>query len=303
MAIESHQQRNKYMMKQSTKDTIQAYIFFLPAAAFLILFIIWPMLNYAFYGLFKWNLVGEKTFIGLQNYKYMLFQDRNFLTALLNTAIYTIINMVMTLAVSMGCALLFQRKSKMGIIGRCLVFIPVVVPITVMGMVWKMLYDPQYGMINQVLSVIGIKGPSWLYSSSTAMIAVILFNVWKESGLYTIILIGGLHKIPKELYEAADVEGANKLKAFWHITIPMLRPILYFVTTILLINSFKAFDHIWVMTGGGPGNATTTLVTYIYTKVFDNVGLASAASFVLFVIVAFFTVLKSKLGKDGNLDE
>lgn len=295
--------KGKIIPKSQLNNTAQAYIFILPAMVCLILFMIWPMINSAFYGVFKWNLAGAKKFVGLDNYGYMLFQDSSFRRALLNTIFYTILNMVMTLTVSIVCALLFQRENRISVIGRCLVFIPVVVPITVMGMVWKMMYDPQYGVINQVLGLFNITGPSWLYSSQTALLAVTIFNVWKEYGLYTIILIGGLHKIPNELYEAADVAGANAWQKFWKITIPMLKPILYFVTTILLINSFKAFDHIWIMTGGGPGNATTTMVTYIYAKVFDNVGLASAASFILFMIVAIFTLAKSIISKGGAVNE
>ncbi|WP_334137168.1 sugar ABC transporter permease [Muricomes intestini] len=290
-------------LKPKTRNTLQAYMFFLPAAAFLILFMIWPMINSAFYSVFKWNLAGNKSFVGLDNYKFMLFQDSSFRRALLNTIIYTIFNMGLTLVLSMVCALLFQKQSRMSVVGRCLVFIPVVVPITVMGMVWKIMYDPQYGFINQVLSMLNITGPSWLYDSNIALLAVTIFNVWKEYGLYTLILIGGLQKIPQDLYEVADVEGANSWQKFWKITLPMLKPIMYFVTTILLINSFKAFDHIWVMTGGGPGNATTTVVTYLYAKVRDNVGLASAASFFLFLIVALFTFIKSVIGKGGEVDE
>ena len=273
-----------------------------PALAFLILFMIWPLINTAFYGFFKWNLAGAKTFVGLKNYKYLFTGDLSFRKALLNTVVYTILNMVFTVVIAMICALILKGESRMSGVGRCLIFIPVVVSVTVMGMVWKMMYDPQYGVINQTLANMGIAGPSWLYDSEWAMLAVTIFNVWKEFGLYTIILVGGLQNIPKDLYESADVAGANSWQKFWYITIPMLRPILFFVTTILLINSFKAFDHIWIMTGGGPGNATTTLVTYIYSKVFDNVGLASAASFVLFAVVAVFTVLKSRFSGEGEFD-
>ena len=288
--------------RNKRKDAAQAYLMLLPAAVLLVLFMLWPMLNSAFYGLFKWNLVGDKTFIGLENFKFMFFQDESFRRALLNTLVYTVVNMVLTLVLSLGCALLFQRESKLSVVVRCACFIPVVVPITVMGMVWKMIYEPQYGVINQVLAGLGIQGPQWLYDSKVALIAVIIFNVWKEFGLYTIIFIGGLQKIPKELYESAAIDGANSWITFWRVTLPMLRPIMYFATTILLINSFKAFYHIWVMTSGGPGNSTSTLVTYIYAKVFDNVGLASAASFVLFIIVLLMTAIKSKFGKEGEVD-
>lgn len=288
--------------KNRRKDARSAYLMLLPAAVLLILFMLWPMLNSAYYSLFKWNLVGEKQFVGLDNFKYMFLQDASFRQALVNTMIYTVLNMALTLVISLGCALLFQKAGKLSVFGRCACFIPVVVPITVMGMVWKMLYEPQFGVINQVLSSIGIQGPQWLYDSKVALIAVIIFNVWKEFGLYTIIFIGGLQNISKEIYESASIDGANSWVCFWKVTLPMLRPIMYFATTILLINSFKAFDHIWVMTSGGPGNSTATLVTYIYAKVFDNVGLASAASLVMFVIVLLFTAVKSKFGKEGEID-
>ena len=288
--------------KSRRKDARSAYLMLLPAIILLIIFMLWPMINSAYYSLFKWNLVGDKQFVGLDNFIYMFTKDASFRQALINTVIYTVINMVLTLVLSMGCALLFQKTNKLSVFGRCACFIPVVVPITVMGMVWKMLYEPQFGAINNVLASIGVQGPQWLYDSKVALIAVILFNVWKEFGLYTIIFIGGLQNISKEVYESAAIDGANGWVRFWKVTLPMLRPIMYFATTILLINSFKAFDHIWVMTGGGPGNSTSTMVTYIYSKVFDNVGLASAASLVMFAIVLFFTAIKSKFGKEGEVD-
>lgn len=280
-----------------------AYALLLPAVAMLLAFMILPMFNSAYYSLFKWNLMGEKLFVGLDNFKFMFQSDISFRKALVNTGIYTVLNMALTLVFSLGCALLFQRQSRASGIWRCLIFIPVVVPVTVMGMIWKMLYEPQYGAINQFLGAFGITGPQWLFDSKVAMLAVVVFNVWKEFGLYSIIFVGGLQKIPKDLYEAAAVEGAGWWATFRNVTLPMLRPITYFVTTILFINSFKAFDHIWVMTGGGPGNSTTTLVTYIYSKVFDSVGLASAASVVLFVIVLALTLIKNAVGKGGEVDE
>jgi ABC-type sugar transport system permease subunit len=290
------------MTKTRKKDAIEAYAMLLPAAILLILFMLWPMINSVYYGLFKWNLVGDKVFVGLDNFRFMFLQDKSFQRALFNTVGYTVLNMLLTLTLSLGCALLFEKTNKLSVAGRCIAFIPVVVPITVMGMVWKMIYEPQFGIINQAVSALGGQGPQWLYDSNIALVAVVIFNVWKEFGLYTIIFIGGLHKIPKELYESASIDGSGPWRTFWTITLPMLRPIMYFATTILLINSFKAFDHIWVMTGGGPGNATTTLVTYIYSKVFDNVGLASAASFVLFAIVLLITLIKAHVGKDGEVD-
>ncbi len=289
------------MLKYKDKNAVAAYLFLLPAIILLIIFMLWPMINSAYYSLFKWNLIGQKKFIGLDNYKFMLLNDMSFSRALINTAIYVILNLAIMVVFSMTCALLFEKQTKLNIVGRCLIFIPFVVPVTVMGMVWKMIYEPQYGVINQVLGLFGITGPQWLYDSKIALLAVIIFNVWKEFGMYAIILIGGLQKIPRDLYESAAVEGAGRFQTIRYITIPMLKPIFFFVTTIIIINSFKAFDHIWVMTGGGPGNSTATLVTYIYSKVFDNVGLASAASVILFILVFIVSLFKTRAKKEDNL--
>lgn len=289
------------MLKYKDKNAIAAYLFLLPAIILLIIFMLWPMINSAYYSLFKWNLIGQKRFIGLDNYKFMLLNDMSFSRALINTALYVILNLSITVVFSMTCALLFEKQTKLNIVYRCLIFIPFVVPVIVMGMVWKMIYEPQYGVINQILGLFGITGPQWLYDSNIALLAVIIFNVWKEFGMYAIILIGGLQKIPRDLYESAAVEGAGHAQTIWYITIPMLKPIFFFVTTIIIINSFKAFDHIWVMTGGGPGNSTATLVTYIYSKVFDNVGLASAASVILFILVFIVSIFKTRAKKEDNL--
>lgn len=291
------------MLTQKAKINLLAWSMALPALILLLAFIFMPMANSAYYSLFKWNLVGDKKFILFDNYKYIFGSDQSFKAALANTFTYTILNMVLTFTLAFATALIFNAESKIAKFVRSAAFVPVVVPITVLGIIWKMIYEPQFGIINQFLSIFGVAGPKWLFDSKLAMVAVVIFNVWKEFGLYTIILVGGLQKIPRDMYEVARIEGANPLETLRMVTVPMLKPILFFVSTILFINSFKAFDHIWVMTGGGPGNATSTLVTYIYSKVFDSVGLASATSVILFIIVFTATISRYFLSKGGAVNE
>jgi len=281
-------------VKAKRKEAIFAYIILAPTLIFIFVFMLGPMIQSAYYSFFKWNLLGDINFVGLKNYKYLFVDDLSFKKVILNTVIYTLFNMGGTLVLAMVSALMLQSDGKIVRWVRSAVFIPVVVPMAVMGIVWNMMYEPQYGVINQALGVIGVPPQQWLFKSNTAMFSVILFNIWKEFGLYMIIIVGALQRVPRELYESASLDGAGYFRTFFKITLPSIKPIFFFVTTILMINSFKAFDHIWVMTGGGPGDATSVLVTYIYTKIYDSVGLASAASVVLFAFVFIATILQNK---------
>jgi len=282
-------------VKAKRKEAIFAYIILAPTLIFIFVFMLGPMIQSAYYSFFKWNLLGDISFVGLKNYKFLFVDDLSFKKVILNTVIYTLFNMGGTLVLAMISALMLQSDGKIVRWVRSAVFIPVVVPMAVMGIVWNMMYEPQYGVINQALGFLGIPPQQWLFKSNTAMFSVILFNIWKEFGLYMIIIVGALQRVPRELYESASLDGAGYFRTFFKITLPSIKPIFFFVTTILMINSFKAFDHIWVMTGGGPGDATSVLVTYIYTKIYDSVGLASAASVVLFAFVFIATILQNKL--------
>jgi ABC-type sugar transport system permease subunit len=276
---------------------LTGYLLLIPALVCIFLFILFPMTQSFYYSLFKWDLLGNKVFIGLNNFKF-LFKDPFFKRTMINSFLYMILSFSGTFILSMATALLMQSEVKVIRWARGAIFIPVVVPMAVMGLIWKMLYEPQFGVINQILGFFKIPPQQWLYSGKLALIAVVIFSIWKEFGLYTIILIGGLQKVPSELHEAAKIDGANSIQSFFKITIPSLKPIIFFVTTILLINSFKAFDHIWVMTQGGPGNATSVMVTFIYTRLYDSVGLASAASLVLFLIILIVTFARKKLTRE-----
>lgn len=277
------------------RKQIIGFVMVAPAVLFILTFFIGPMISAGYYSLFRWNLIGEKTFIGFENYRFLFADDFTFHRSFTNTLIYTVINISGTMVLSMLSALLLQSDERiMGWI-RSSVFIPVVVPFAVMGMIWKSLLQPEWGAINQIITLFGGESIPWLFQGNLAMFSVILFSIWKEFGLYMIIFVGGLQNIPRQLYEAAAVDGVNVWQKFIFITLPSLKPILFFVSTMLLVNSFKAFDHIWVMTQGGPGNSTSVLMTYIYSRIYDSVGRASAASVILFVFVFVVTAVRNKL--------
>ncbi|HEY8529519.1 MAG TPA: sugar ABC transporter permease [Paenibacillaceae bacterium] len=265
----------------------------LPAVVILGTFFFYPMIYALVLSFFSWNLLGAKTFVGFANYAF-LFSDPEFRRALWNTVYFTVFNLAGTFVLSLGVALLVTRESWGYRIFRTVSLMPLVIPMVITGIIWGLLLEPT-GVINVVLDLVGIEGKEWLYNSKWAMPAIILVSIWHSFGLYILLFVAGLQTIPDELYEAASIDGAGRWKSFRHITLPMLKPTTFFVLTLLLINSFKAFDTIWVMTQGGPGNSTTTLVVYMYQKIFTSVGDATAASIVLFLIIFVLVLFQYSL--------
>ncbi|MEK3723879.1 carbohydrate ABC transporter permease [Paenibacillus sp. FSL H8-0034] len=283
------------MLSDTRRQLLLGYLLLFPTLLFVILFIYGPMAQAVYYSFYKWDLLGSKQFVGIRNYDFLFTQDLVFKTVIWNTIVYTFFNVLATGVLAMAAALLMKADLPGIKWFRSLIFTPVVVPMAVMGLIWKMLYEPQFGAINSIIKLLGFQPQPFLYNPDLSMPAVMLVSVWKEFGLYAIILFGGLQNISKELYEAAFIDGAGKIKSFFSITLPVLRPIFFFVITMLLISSFKIFDHIWVMTEGGPGNSTSVLVTYIYVKIFNSIGLASAASVVLFALVLLITLVQYRV--------
>ncbi len=266
------------------KQNLLGWLLVLPAVIILGGFFIYPMVYSLIVSLFKWDLLGSKTFIGLDNYSFLLFKDVVFKKSLINTLYFSIFYIIGSLLLSLGTAMIVQQQLKGIRTIRTILMTPLVIPMAITGIIWSLLYEP-YGFVNALLDIFGVQGKEWLFNSKYAMPAVILVSIWQSFGLYTIIFVTGLQQIPNNLYESMSIDGAGKWKMFQHLTLPMLKPTTFFVTTLLLINSFKVFDQIWVMTQGGPGNSTITLVVYMYQKVFSSVGLATAASSILFIIV------------------
>ncbi len=244
-----------------------------------------------------WDSYSTPRWVGLDNFERMI-HNATFWTALKNTAYYALGHVPLTLCAALGFAVLLNQKLRGARFFRTALFFPYITSLVAVAVVWNMLLSPDLGPVNQFLRTIGIDNPpGWTTSTTWAMPAVIVASVWRDLGYYMILYLAGLQTIPAELYEAAEVDGANGWQRFWSITVPSLRPTTFFVLIMLTISSFKVFDLIQVMTEGGPGRSTLVLSQVIYREgiVQGRFGYSSAVSMVLFVIVLTITLFQFQL--------
>lgn len=281
--------------KLKRKNTLIAWSFIAPNFIGFLIFTLVPVVFSLVLAFMKWDSFSTPEFVGIQNFSRMLSDD-TFWISLKNTFLYTIGVVPLTLICSLGLAILLNQKIRGVKFFRTAFFFPYVTSLVAIAVVWSMLFHPTMGPINQFLRLVIENPPGWLSSSDWALKAIIIVSVWRGMGYYMILYLAGLQGISKELYEAAAMDGANKWKQFIHITVPALRPTTFFVTIMLVINCFKIFDLVQVMTDGGPGRATNVLVYQVYNEAFVkfNFGYASAIAMVLFVIVLVITVIQFK---------
>lgn len=271
-----------------------AIILILPAIALMAVFQIYPMISGFAMSLTNWDGFSEKAFVGFDNYASAL-KDTNLRTALLNTLVYTLGTVPATVILALIFATLMNQKIRGVTVFRALYYLPTITSGVAVAMVWKWIFNTDYGLLNTTLYRMGIKTMTpWLNSSDYAMLSVCIMSIWKGLGNNIIIILAGLQSIPNTLYEAAEMDGANGLKRFRYITVPMVSPTLFLVMIMTTIGSFQVFDIVMTMTKGGPGNSTLVAVYYIYRTAFENfkMGYASAMAFILFAIIMLVTVLQ-----------
>ncbi|MGD9145284.1 MAG: sugar ABC transporter permease [Anaerolineae bacterium] len=248
----------------------------------------------------EWTIVGSPKFVGLANFQDML-TDQRFLTALKNTVFFVAVTVPALIVLSLLIAVFLNQARRGRSLGRVAVFTPYVLMSTVVGVIWTWLLEKDFGLINVYLGKLGIAGPPWLVDPDYAMFGIIITTVWWTVGFNTVLFLAGLQDIPEEYYEAAQIDGANKAQVFFLITIPLLSPTMFMVILLSIINSFQVFDQVYVMTSGGPGMATLTLVQYIYTTAFQfrKMGYGAAVASVLFAILIIFALLQIRLYRRG----
>lgn len=297
--MESSKSRITRHRRSPTQQQNVAYLFILFPVVLLILFAIVPILMALYYSFTDYNIIEPAHWIGLANFK-QVFSDDFFWLALKNTIVYTLLYVPLGLFTALGAALILNAKHHGTGIFRTLFYLPVLASSVATATIWYWLLNPQHGLFNLVLGVFGINGPAWLYSSKWAMFAIVIMSVWMSFGGNMIIFLAGLQGMSPEVYEAADLEGANSWQKFWHITWPALSKTTFLVTTQLIIGAFQVFDQAYMLTKGGPGNSTITLVYYIYNKGFGglSMGYASALSFVLFVIIFIFSFINMRANNE-----
>ena len=281
------------------RNTAVGWTFLLPNFIGFALLTLVPVVLLFYYAFTSWDVFGGAEWTGLANFRQLL-RDASFWTAMTNTVYYTALHIPLTLAASLGLALLLNRRLRGVAFFRTVAFFPYITSIVAIAQVWNMLFSPTYGPFNAALRAIGIDNPpGWTTSGDWSMPAVIIVGTWREMGYYMLLFLAGLQTIPGQLYEAATVDGANAWQRFRSVTLPGLRPTTFFVTVMLTIGSFKVFDLILVMTDGGPGQSTLVLSQYIYQKGFEEnqFGYASAVSVVLFALCFGITVVQFLVNK------
>jgi multiple sugar transport system permease protein len=278
---------------------IAAAVFLLPALLGLFAFQLLPMVSSVVVSFSDWDLLRKWTdirFIGWGNY-VEAFKDEKSYTSIKNVFVFLIGYIPVILALGVGFAVLLNRKIKGVKLYRAAFFVPVITSWVAVSIVWRWLLNGQSGLINFLLSQVGIQGPIWLQDDFWAMVAIIAVTVWKDLGFVSILLLAGLQDISDAYYEAAEMDGASAWRKLSRITLPMLSPTLFFVLSISLINSFQLFDQVLIMTNGGPAGATSTLVEQVYKNAFqfNKMGFASAQSWVLFLLIFTVTLILQAL--------
>ncbi len=260
-------------------------LFVAPALLLYGVYILYPVVISIWYSLLQWNGIGAARFIGLDNWA-RLFQDATVLGSLRNTLVLLIGSIVVEIPIGLGVALLLQRLGRLGTVLSSIYIVPLLMSSVAIGIIWGFLYNPQFGPLYYIYNAFGQQAPGLLGSATYAIFAVTVVALWQYIPLYVLLFNAGLVGIPRELYEAAAIDGAGTWMRFRNVTIPLLRRT--FITALVLIvtGALVYFDLIYVMTGGGPGNASYTLAMYIYRAAFQNqdVGYGSAIAMLLFVI-------------------
>lgn len=280
-------------------DKLIAALFLAPSLIFFAVFFYYVLAYNLFLSFTSWNFVSPTmNFVGLDNY-LNIFSDPETYHVLFNTAYFAVGEVGLSMAIGLGLALLMNQQIVGRGIFRTLFYFPNITTTSVMALLWMWIFYPGYGILNYILGLVGIDGPRWLTDSTWAMPAIIIMSVWRSVGYTMIIYLGGLANIPREYYEASQIDGANRIQSFWHITLPLLSPITFFLMITSLIGALQLFDAVAVMTGGGPVGATRVFNYYIYEEAFVSLraGYSSALASILFVMILGLTLFQSGLAR------
>jgi multiple sugar transport system permease protein len=287
------------LSRMERRELLWAGAFLLPNLLAFLSFHVGPLLFSLAMTTMDWQLVKPPVFTGTANLQRLLGDDV-FWIALRNTVTYVLLYVPLLTVCAFLVALALDRRLRGITFYRTVFFMPSVVLFVSVAMLWQWLYEPQNGLINYVLGLVGVQGPGWLSSRDWALPSIALMGVWRQAGYYSLIYLAGLQAVPQELQEAAEVDGAGALQRLRHITIPLIFPTSFFVVVTSLIGAFQLFGEAFVMTKGGPGYATTTLVYYVYRSGFEafRMGYAALIAWVLFGLIFLVTLLQWRLARE-----
>ena len=291
----------------NARSGIAGYMFVLPSILFIFIFVILPIFASFYYSITDYDLMKAPRFSGAKNYLNLL-EDSRYPDAIRNTFSFALATVPGGVITSLLLAALINRHIRGIYTFRALFYMPVVSSFVSVSLIWLWFYEPNFGLFNDALEIVGLPRLKWLRAVETSMLSIILVSVWKNMGLNMVIYLAGLQGIPSHLYEAAKIDGAGRISTFFRITVPLLGPTTYFVVIVYFIGALQMFVQVYIMTSpiaaqdggpvyGGPLDSTVTVVVLIFDNAFSflKMGYASAMSFVLFAIIAIVTVINSRL--------
>jgi multiple sugar transport system permease protein len=290
---------------KARSGNVAGYAFIAPWLIGFVLFTLGPMAVSLAASFTSWSMLSAPTWVGMENYERLLGEDPLFLESVGNTLVYVALSLPLTTLLALGLALLLNRKVPGIRLFRTIFFLPSVTNLVAVSVLWLWLFNPEFGLLNAGLRAVGLEGPLWLQSEAWAKPALVLMSLWGVGGSM-IIFLAALQGVPQELYEAAELDGAGAAGKFFHVTLPMISPAMFFSVVMGLIGGFQVFTQAFVMTGtaqpgseGGPNNATLFMVLYLYKKAFQEfrMGYASALAWVLFLAILAVTLLQKRASR------
>lgn len=289
------------LSKNERRERLMGYILMAPATILLFAFTVYPLCYLVYRSLFGGNLItADPDFVGFKNYQ-TLMESSDFHKVLVNTLVYTLISVGFTvvLAVILAAWLNSKKNKRLNGVTQTLMFTPHIISMVSVATLFLWMMDSKNGLFNTVLSMLGLPEGTWISDPKTALWSVALVSIWKSLGYYVLLIMAAIQNIPTSVYEAAEMDDTPKIRTFFKITLPMISPTILFVTVVATIASFKVFDSVSIMTGGGPINATNTLVYYIYDYAyrFGKPGQACAAGVVLLIFVCLITIIQFQVSK------
>jgi multiple sugar transport system permease protein len=284
--------------KLKRQEAIDGFLMALPWMLGFVLFTAGPMLAAVYFSLTKWDIISAPKFVGLANFTAMLNEDELFLKSLGVTVRYTLMSVPLHVIFGFVLALLLNIKVFGNNLFRSIFYLPSVLPLVASAVLFSWIFNPEFGLLNYALDLVGVQGPGWLTSEEWALPAIVIMNL-QFIGFTMIILLAALQRVPQELVEAAQLDGAHRGHILRHITLPMISPVIFLAIIININNSFQTFTQAFVMTNGGPANSTLFYMLHLYNNAFRffKMGYASALAWILFLIIVTFTVLQFSLSR------
>ena len=287
--------------RQGLSQNAIGWLFVAPPVILFTLFTLIPIVMAVIFSFSSYDVINPPRFIGLKNFE-RIWGDELFWIAMKNTAMYTLMYVPFGLLLSLGAGLFLNAKQKGVGFFRTLFYLPVLSSAVANATLWRWIYNPKMGLLNGVLGLFGIPAVSWLNNTTTALPSIVIMSLWSGFAANMMIFLAALKGVPEHFYEAAMIDGANRWQRFRYITLPSIQKTTFFVSTMLIIGTFQVFDAAFVLTQGGPGNATITAVYYIFNRGFKELkmGYASALSLLLFGIIFIFSMINMQINKSDD---